>query len=525
MPYWLERRTRTIEQVCRIAAAVLVLTGVIVAAQVRRDDLLSAATGQRIDQNSLAPDADEHSSVDTSTMTSVPAGPAAGGPASRNVIASSPEAASDPGDTDASSSAQPDVSKRIPTEPGAHGVTDTSIQIGFITIDVGAYNAAIGAVSGQQGDNDSDVDAIYKAVIDYVNANGGLAGRMADPVFVFQDVSQYLTPNEREREQQKVCAGWTEDNQVYAASGAGMTEEGPQHCLAEAKTPMVNVLYTAVPSEARYREISDYWYAPHGFVAEHRERALVQELASQGFFSSDAKIGLMIEDRPGIRVGVENGMKPALAALGLKPEVEIVYPDIIESPWPNYVLQLQSAGVTHVLFSATTGFQWSTLFMQRAAENQRYRPRWGIASDNGPRNLTTYSSPPEQLRNTHGMGWMPKVDTGDTTPVGPNGRICDELMRNAGQPEGAGDGVCEVLFFLKLALDQAESIGPQSLSRVMDKIGTTFNSSYTIGGTTSFSSSKHAGPAVARGFGYDERCGQSGAYCLKYVTDPHPWPE
>src|SRR5207249_3976086 len=146
-------------------------------------------------------------------------------------------------------------------------------------------------------------------------------------------------------------------------------------------------------------------------LAMRRERSIAAFFLKHGFLTKGMKLAIMVQDTPGTREGVEKGLKPALAAVGIKPAVEIVYPDWVQSPWANYVLQMQAAGVTHVLFSATNGVWIPPLFMMQAAENQHYRPKWGWGTDQDPVGVAGLGAPADQLANVTGMGWSPAQDT------------------------------------------------------------------------------------------------------------------
>ena len=74
--------------------------------------------------------------------------------------------------TTAESSAPPET---FPTGP-APGVTDATIKVGITYVDL----KAIGDVASL---NHGDYELAYRAVIDDINANGGINGRTIEPVF------------------------------------------------------------------------------------------------------------------------------------------------------------------------------------------------------------------------------------------------------------------------------------------------------------------------------------------------------
>lgn len=403
---------------------------------------------------------------------------------------------------------------RIPTGAGVHGVTDTEIEFGIWVYNSDQAVAVIGALSGDPSvpsDPDQDAASAAQGVVDYINAQGGAAGRTIKPIYHKLDVAAYVTPSGRQQEVQKACATWTEDHHVFGfmelGYGQGLT------CAKNTKTVVVAGRDAGVGwlSKAMFEEAHDLWYAPNWMLSERRERNLVESLWGTGFFGQGAKVGILLEDREGTKEGVARGMVPALAAHGLKPVIQIAYPDSTESPWQNYVLQLQSAGATHVLMAGTEATWLSTVFAMRAADNQRYIPRWGIASDNGPYGVLAYG-PRSQVANTRGLGWIPGVDVSDPADQSPTGALC----RKIGETTGHNPAMyCDTLFFFDFVLDRVQQVSPRAMSDALARVGGGYQSSATIGGATSLGPDQHDGAVRGRDFAFDKGCS-----CFHYTSPP-----
>lgn len=420
------------------------------------------------------------------------------------------------GTTDGGTSGEPSTSGWIPAGEGTHGITDTTIQLGIQTGDATRTAATAGAISGQPtGDSGVNAEKRITAVIDYINATGGIAGRQIDPVFVNMDAASATTNESWDRAVQQACTAYTEDNRVFAMLlQANARGEGWLDCALRTRTPMVSIL-KSYPSQQQYDAMRKYWYAPVHFIAERRESAAVHFLSSQGFFSADAKVAVLIEDVPGIREGVKNGMLPALASIGIEPAVQIVYPDPIDSPWSTYILQMQRENVTHVIFSATTSSAWPLIFMSRAAEDQQFRPNWGVGSEHLPSSAANFS-PARQMENVTVMGWIPSSDIFDDSDQSTPGTTCREIMEEAGQTGGAP--VCEVFFFLRAALEHATVLSPEGLEQAVGSLGDGYKSVMTLGGATSFGPGVHGGAAYARPATWDGACS-----CFKYSGPTVPF--
>lgn len=409
----------------------------------------------------------------------------------------------------------------LPAGSGVRGVTDETIEIGLLTANTAALNAAAGAVSGNAdgGLGSLDAEAAMNAQIEYLNSRGGIGGRRIVPVYYEVNAQNTLSASGRQTEAQAACATWTEDHHVFAM--VGVSEELLFDCAARTGTVVVSgFIQNAVMGEDRYAAMSQLWYSPTRFTAEERDRAVAQFLLQKGFFPPDARVGLMVEDRGTSRTSAARALRPTLTAAGVSVVHEIHYPDPIDSPWSNYVLQLRQAGVTHVVWGAATSGVVPGMFMLLAAEDQRYRPMWGVGSDQSPDGFITVGNvPPEQLENVVGMGWLPVVDVGDHEPIGPNGAQCDEAMRSTGQSESAA--CLDILFLLRDAFALAPELSAAGLEVGVEQLGGRYSSPVTIDGATRFGPGDHSGPVVVRMVGFDPSSPQH----FQYTSDPESLPQ
>jgi hypothetical protein len=419
------------------------------------------------------------------TATGSPTGPA-GKPAA-------PSGASGPG------------SPSAPTEVG-HGMTDDEIAIGiwYVPADSTA-GTAVGVEAANEG---VDGKGQAQAVVDFVNDNGGIAGRQIVPSWYELSSAEVVTPEGRVREAQRMCATWTEDAKVFAIVSGGVGyNEGIVECAAKAQTPYI------VPSSQYLDEewtarVNPYLYVLTGFTVERREQTMLSQLAARGFFDKGARVGLMIEGTsPAYKAGVDRALKPALEKLGVEVVSEVVYPDWISSPWPNYVLQFQQAGVTHVLFTASSGLYVPVMLFMRSADSQSYRPEYGgLGSDHLPSSLAN-NAPAAQLENAVATGWQPTSDLAeDPGPINARESQCREIQVAAGQPPRHGQAVayCDALFFLRDALGAATALTPDGMASVVDGYGTSWMSAASW--STRFGRGRHDGVDVVRDLAFDGDC-------------------
>jgi hypothetical protein len=447
--------------------------------------------------------------TDTTLATSVQVGSTATGPGGG--------AANRPG-------AAPDVPPKqpgglAPIAPGTHGVTDTTVEVGLMEFDPTESNAVNRATGGgnlnaEDAMTGRQMDA---EIVKYINAHGGFGGRKVVPVYAQQSVVQYATASGRQRQQQQACDTLTQDHHVFFMSGAGATEELMIDCAVRTKTPIMANRIMVYPSAQV--ATSPYWWAPNGLFGEHRERALANELIDQGFFTKSARVAIMVEDRPGIRAGVARGMKPALQRAGVNVVQEIVYPDFLASPWDTYILTLKQLQVTHIVMSATSGASQSTRSMMQAAESGDFRPRWGIATDNRPKDLIIQNAPVAQLKQAQGMGWSQDEDITEAGTTSSANALCRQILPR-GEPQNARAS-CEFLFFLKAVFDRMTVVSPEGFAQAAEAMGTGYVGQFTLNGLTRFGPGRHDGPETIQAFAFDPRCSES-APCFRYVSPPHP---
>ncbi len=100
---------------------------------------------------------------------------------------------------------EPEEPKPIVLTDSFRGVTSEAIKIGVVIIDVSIF-----------GRDNGDVEAKWQAVIDDVNAGGGVLGRQIEPVYV-----RYSPLGDVETE--AACVQLTQDEQVFAAMGPLLT--------------------------------------------------------------------------------------------------------------------------------------------------------------------------------------------------------------------------------------------------------------------------------------------------------------
>jgi hypothetical protein len=184
----------------------------------------------------------------------------------------------------------------------------------------------------------------------------------------------------------------------------------------------------------------------------------------------------------------------------------------------NAQLAFRTSGVTHVIIWDDNGV--STLFFMQNAENQKYRPRYGITSGNNMRLLSSGVAPDAQLNGATGMGFVPVFDldeakSPDSKYSNPARKSCYARMQKAEATGGSGFNetsammYCSVFDAIKDRWDRIPNLTPAGLIGAIETFGSSFVDPQVA--STYLSPTQHDGLAGVWDYFYDSGCG-----CMKY---------
>jgi ABC-type branched-subunit amino acid transport system substrate-binding protein len=396
-----------------------------------------------------------------------------------------------------------------PVAPTPRSPLRGTVSIGIYVYDAASARAAGAAFGANGADQVPDTEGIARAIVDVINADGGVAGRRIVPVFQHQDVTRNIANNAAEAE--AACTAFTEDNHVFAVvqpiSGGG---ENFIACLAGNGTPLI-VDNLAHFDDALLAQYADHLFLPGLPNSTRFSRFTVDGLAQQGFYPKGVRLGIVRPDNPIYDRTVERGLAPALAAHGVPivDDVRISYTNAAQ--YENAVLKFKTARVTHVQFLDVTGLV-AFQFMN-AAEPQGFRPRYGLNSTSGlSAALAGGNVPTAQLHNAIGVGWLPTFDVAaaELPSRSASATRCLALLKSKGlQPRGTVEETfyrwsCTTLFFLKAALDRSGELSIAGLRRGAESLGTDFEPASTF--AARFGPGRHDGASAARHLAFDDRC-------------------
>ena len=399
----------------------------------------------------------------------------------------------------------------------ATGSPGGTVKLGFfISDDASAIYKALGINGASHTREESR--ALWQAIIDQVNARGGLGGRRIVPSYYFIDSESGSNASRSSA----ACAQFTQDDKVFAVVLDGAGDLSTAACLAKHHTPAIDVGQTSYPyDEEDLRRFAPYLYLP-GRLSMGRFTTYVDTLAAGGFFSPGSKVGLLRFDLPDQLRTKQRVLEPALRRHGLTLTTDFAFTPVegtndlprAADEASAAVLQMRTRGVDRVLFLGS-GLSLPYVF-PTVAESQGYRPRYGITTDDGPEFMAG-NAPAAQMTGALAVGWEPQYDVADSDAVlrgDPTWQQCAHALIKAGFT--ARDGRrCTAVYFLEQALRGAEALTPGSLRAGADRIGSRSYSTQTY--ATFFGPGRYDGVSAVRLLGFEGGC-----TCFRYRGGNRP---
>jgi hypothetical protein len=381
------------------------------------------------------------------------------------------------------------------------GITAKTISIGVGTTDV----TKLAATYAPNSDT-TDIPTIQEsvdAIVAYMNKHGGIAGRQVVPEYHDFPIDELVVPAREQAREQAMCDDFTLDRPAFAAMPLVSASGVFNTCAAKRGLVSVDIANLGEPVDRqRFGEIGNVWYFPNWAKGERRERLVVSQLKRRGFFSKGAKLGVMIYDDPRTQRSYDNGLLPALKALGVTP--------VETFKWTAFdngqaaVLRFRAAGVDHVLWGDCVcgGFEQSA-FMT-VADDQGYHPKIALSTDLNIGAMKGIGAPDDQMHDAVAFGWAPSSDgVTEDQPITPKAAECRQASKDAGLP-GSADQYCEGLFFMKYAIEHAPTLDPQGFRTAVETKFAAYISTATFLGR--YGDHRHDGATGVRDMLYDLGC-------------------
>lgn len=359
--------------------------------------------------------------------------------------------------------------------PGTdQGVTEREIRLAFLIPHVpGATEDETSRVRGSF--SAADFEATYAALVKHFNEKQPIACRklVADYIRVNPLVESELQATCRDVEQKKPFAVFPTGAYILYAHLAA--------CYPRAGIPYINPSIISLKQE---REGWPYMLSSKG-ITEVNLRNTAHALHELGWFSAATgfkKLGLLYRSCEPQVVG---NYKTYLAEVGIKVEDEYNFGCGTAGDDANAqqaVLQFQRAGVTHV---TTVGMGTADIFARRA-KDQGYAPKYGFPGDTAIGAAAVGEVDRSYLVGAIYIDQSRYFDDTINAPLSPGSQRCQDILVAAGrpplyrQPSGYGGWICNGLFQLELAINNAPVLQRNALATGLRKAGT-FDFSYPLG--------------------------------------------
>jgi ABC-type branched-subunit amino acid transport system substrate-binding protein len=381
------------------------------------------------------------------------------------------------------------------------------IELGILyTVNDGAQSAGI------DNGNTFSLSRAVRAFVDAYNDAGGIAGRRIVPVYA----EMHSASNNYEAQVEAACATFTQDHKVAAViTNVGYYSPILLACTQKASVPIFAGDY-AGPDESDAARFP-LFVTPVTPVGEARVEAVIEHLAGAGFLTRANKVGVIIEDCPINQRVHQRAVVPALREAGLT--LAATYAPRCFLSLADYggqatdtqaaVLQFRQAGVDRVLFVSQAAEANIMNLFSTGAEAQGYRPGYALSSV-AIAVVLAANAPAAQLANAKGVGWLPVLDSANTSqePTTATARRCLDMVKKEGvNPASPADtffvyGPCDSfeLFAAVLRATNGDA-SAAAVTRALPGVGGSYVAASTVGGRVGVRNGR-VGPGAARLFGW-----------------------
>ena len=294
------------------------------------------------------------------------------------------------------------------TDTRAPGVTSNSIKVGIVYINLKPLESIIHL-------NQGDFAKAYQAIVDDINAHGGIHGRKLDATLVSINPA---APTDA----QAACTKLTQDDKVFVAVGFFLAD----NVLCYVSTNQTATIGGAITPD-RLAQAKAPWYSTD--AGENLEIAVVKAMAKDG--KLDGKLGVLAESAD--QQLLTDKIEPALAAAGIKP----VQTAIMSAPTSDATATMAEAQTISERFKADgvqklllVGESAPGAYLQGLAKTT-FRPQMIVTDLNGLAAFTgTKTNDFSVLKNALSGGPFGPPDA--RLALGGPTKACMDIQRKAG---------------------------------------------------------------------------------------------
>jgi ABC-type branched-subunit amino acid transport system substrate-binding protein len=252
------------------------------------------------------------------------------------------------------------------------GVTDSTIKIGFIDA---AFKTAAGFLPSSTGNTTAQVNA----VVDAINAAGGIGGRKVVPV-----IRQLDLAGSNRDQTEAICAAFADDDKVFAVSSQSViVATASKECFAKKKTVYIEGAGSFPFDLDTLKRMAPYGYVSNLPAIDRIVPAYAKTLVDEKWFGADpkaAKVGIVSMDDPAYK-SAANKLVAELDKLGVK-SLDTTFFDTTSQATVSRdstaaSTRFAAKGIDHVISLASAG---NTMQFMWTGEDNSYYPRMAFTS-------------------------------------------------------------------------------------------------------------------------------------------------
>ena len=373
------------------------------------------------------------------------------------------------------------------------GVTATTVKVGFVISDRGSLGATLGLKVVDSGTPEVRTAGI-NAIVNAINANGGVGGRTIEPVIKVVQAQQDSPESE-----EALCRAFTQDAQVFAVYLDGQLQNNARPCYQAGKTIMLDGTLIGL-DQTEFQNYGGYLWSPTNPEYGSFVKAQLTYEQQKGFFNGITGVQLLVSDDVVSRRVTDTIVKPFLQSAGV-PKVDANYIDSSNAGTLGATITpAMNNGISNKLDRALAigGARIMPVALSSQEAND-FTALWGVTTFDNPTYLETNveSSVPARYPGMLGVGFDPTIDVNDSVlpfpdPANPQQVLCKQIIDAGGAAPPAGAKakvsynsifkVCDAAFFLKAVLDKApKELTVGAFTTAAATVGDGYRSSLSFG--------------------------------------------
>jgi hypothetical protein len=358
------------------------------------------------------------------------------------------------------------------------------IQIGIETQQgLSSALSNIGGTKNLAAVSPSDTTAQAEAMINWLNAHGGLGGHKVEGVYV----SGLPNPT-RSGTDQLICTSAFQQNHVYAyIATIGASETEPACFKAHKGIFLDNVQYVISPSD--YTKYAPYLFSPLAMNVDDEMATIGHEVVANGWNNKSYKVAVLGASYPSNATAINDVLVPYLKKHGVNVVDTEIVPGVedpttfanAQAPANNAVLRMKSLGVDHVIIP-DDGYFFEPVFAPKAL-SQGFTPLYAFfgASPFAGTNLSSDAVKAVYQNGDLVVGATSGASFGTDPPITPTEHQCNQMYNSEGlavplPTPGASVGpayiVCDQILLLQAAFKHGATSNPESFKTAVAKLGT-----------------------------------------------------